>query len=643
MNDFDFLIVENEKKPTEAPPALVSEYVGNKRILPPGTPMPGPIDNSICPYTIEIMDNMSPYSPVIINDIMKGVQLGLTTAAENVIGYWMGGNPSEILYVTATDGLLEKWAGKRLEPLIDSLDIRDKIFAQVNNAKSRRTGDKMYSKQYVGGNLDMASAQSASGLRSDSKRVLILDEIDGAPEQLKTGEGNWIDVAMGRTNAWGARKKVMRFSTPTTFEDSAIRKCYEMGDRRVFKVPCPHCGTMDTLEFQHLRHEMKDGQLHKVWYECPHCSESIFNHHKSIMLRAGEWVPTAVASSKGHRSYHISSLYSPVGMLSWHELYQKYLDAKDTPDGMRSFTNLYLGLPYKEIGSRPKLENVIELRGEYREGEVPDGVLFLTMFVDVQRGSATDPANPPRLELEVLGHGSKFRTWSIAYKIFEGITTESAFDGAWEKMHQWAVDGGLIFRRADGREFPVSLVLIDSGDGPYIDIVYSFTSRWNNCYPSKGFSALQKRKDEKGDEAGPHVFKRYRRVKSERHGDVTFFEISTNHYKTRVYNELKITRRDVEPQKPGFCNFPRDRGEKYFLGLTSEEKRSDGSFHNGGRRNEPLDCRAGALCAADIYLDAKVSDFRAAAKMNGATDMDIQKITHSVVLEMMEKQTMRCV
>lgn len=641
MNDIDFLKEENSKRPTDPPPALVSGYVGNKRILPPGTPMPGPIDNSVTPYTIEIMDNMSPYCPVTITDIMKGVQLGLTTAAENVIGYWMGGNPSEILYVTATDGLLEKWASKRLEPLIDSLGIRDTIFAQVNTAKSRRTGDKMYSKQYIGGNLDMASAQSASGLRSDSKRVLILDEIDGAPEQLKTGEGDWIDVALGRTNAWGARKKVMRFSTPTTFEGSAIRKCYENGDRRVYKVPCPFCAVMDTLEFQNLRHEMEGGQLKSVWYECPHCSGKILNYHKTVMLNAGQWEPTAISNSKGHRSYHISSLYSPVGMLSWHELYQKYLDAKDRPSGMRSFTNLYLGLPYKELGSRPKLENVIELRGEYREGEIPDGVIFLTMGVDVQQGSANDPTNPPRLELEVLGHGNKFRTWSILYKVFTGVTTNGPFEGAWEDMHQWAVDGGLNFKRSDGRLFPVSLVFIDSGDGNYTDIVYQFASRWGNTYPIKGFNVLQKRKAEQGDTTGPHNFKRYRRVNSERHGDTTFFEISTNYYKTRVYNELKVTRRDIEPQKPGFCNFPRDRGENFFKMLVSEEKRSDGSFHNGGRRNEALDIRVYALCAGDVYLDVKVTDFRTAAKVNGASDMEIQKISHSVVLEMMEKQTRR--
>lgn len=641
MNDYEFLIAENDKKPVEPPPHLISEWVHGRRIMPPDTPFPGFWDNNRTPYGIEIADNMAPYSPVQCTSVMKGAQIGLTAWAENVIGYWMDPNPASVLYVSATDDLLEKWATKRLEPLIDSIGMRHKIFAQVDNAKSRRTGDKVLSKEFTGGSLNMASAQSASSLRSESKRVLVLDEVDGAPRLLKSGEGTWIDVAYARSNAFGNRKKILEFSTPTTHDESLIRERYEMGDRRKYHVPCPHCGVLDELHFKQLRHEMRDGQLYTVWYECPHCQEKIQNYHKTWMFDPANgacWEPTAIANSKTHRSYHISSMYSPVGMLSWMEMYQKYLDAKDNPMKMRSFVNLYLGLPYKELGSRPKLEKVIELRGDYSEKEVQQGVLYLTMGVDVQQGSANDPNNPPRLELEILGHGIGFRTWSLLYKVFPGEVTKSAFEGAWEDMHQWAVDGGLVLSSADGRKFPVSLVFIDSGDGPYVDIVYAFASRWGNTFPSKGFSALQKRKDEKGDEAGPHNFKRYRAAKTERSGDVIFYEISTNYYKTNTYNNLKIARQDLEPQKPGFCNFPRDRGEKYFKMLTAEEKRTDGSFHAGGRRNEALDCRVMALCAGDVFLDSKVTAMRVAAKAKGATDLELQKINHVFVLEAMRRQ-----
>lgn len=646
-SDLAFLRNENKKMPVTPPPRLISGWVQDHRVLPPNTPFPGFWDNAKTPYLIDIMDDLSPFSPVQVTSAMKGVQLGLTAAAENIMGYWMQAVPTEVLYVSATDDLLEKWSTKRLEPLIDSIGMRDKIHAQVDPGKAkstRRSGDKILSKEYVGGTLNMASAQSAAGLRSDSKRVLILDEVDGAPRMLKTGEGNWLDVSYGRTAAWGARSKILEFSTPTTFEESLIKERYEAGDRRKYNVLHPCCGVIGILEFKNLKHEMKDGQLHKVWYQCPHCDQPLYNHQKTMMmdpLNGAGWVPTATATTQGHRSYHISSLYSPVGMLSWYKLYENYLEAQKKGD-LRSFVNLYLGLPYKEKGSRPKVEKVMELRGEYMDGkDVPEGVLFCTMSVDVQQGSDRDPLNPPRLELEICGHGAQFRTWSLLYKVVPGDTTKGAFGGAWQTMHEWAVAGGMNMRRSDGMIFSPRLIFIDSADGTNADVVYSFCQRWQNTKPVKGANALKRRKNETGDEAGPSNFRRYRMAKTEKSGEVSFVELSTNYYKAQTYTNLGIPRRDIGPQAPGFCEFPMDRSEKYFMMLTAEERRTDGSFHAGGRRNEALDLRVYNLGACDVFLGQKVSEMRAAAKATGSSEADILKIDHTLVLELLTRQTAR--
>ena len=641
MTDIDFLIEENEKKPIEEPPRLISEYIDGLRIMPKGTPFPGPVDIYKAPYTIEIMDNMSPFSPIQEDSVMKGVQMCITWTAENIIGYWMKANPTEILYISATEGLLEIWSTKRLEPLIDSIGMRENIFAQAGHAKTRRTGDKIFSKEFVGGTLNMASAQSAGSLRSDSKRILIIDEMDGAPAQLRTGEGNYVDVAYGRTNAWGDRKKIIQFSTPTTFENSLIKIRYELGDQRKFFVPCPFCGKYQILEFKRLHPDTKAGILQNVYYQCEFCTDVFFNHHKSEFLKKGRWEPTTTSTAKFRVSRQIGSIYSPVGMLSWIQLYQKYLDTQDDPDAMRSFVNLYEGLPYQEVGSRPP-ENIIELRGAYNSRSIPDGVLYLVIGMDVQRGSKNDDTKPARLEMEVLGIGPGYRTWSIEYKVFLG-KTDDAFDGAWENLNEWAMEGGLNYERNDGMKFTPSLIFIDSGDGKYVDVVYRFCSRWTNTFPIKGFGELTKRKKEKkeiGDEAGPNNFKRYRAARTERSGDVTFYEISTNHYKSIIYNALKITRQPIEPQRPGFCNFPFDYTKKYFEGLRAAEKRTDGSFHSGARADEPLDCRVYALCAADVFLDKKVYELREAAKASGMkSEMQLSQFNHRLVIDQLVKNT----
>ena len=641
-SEFDFLRQENKLKPTARPPGTISGYVEGLRVLPPSTPFPGLWENSRSPYSVEIMDNMSPFSPVINTDVMKGAQLGLTAAAENVVAYWMDPNPAEVLYVSATEDLLLKWATKRLDPMIDSCGFRHKIHAQSDaSAKTRRSGDRTFSKEYVGGALDMASAQSASSLRSDSKRILVLDEVDGAPRQLRTGEGSWLDVAEGRTNAWGGRKKIMAFSTPTLYETSVIHERFLLGDQRNFMVPCPHCGKRQPLELgseetnHGLRPDKEAGRLVNVYYLCQFCHEAIFNYHKGGLLQGGEWEPTAETYTKARRSYYINSLYSPVGMMSWLELYDKYEKAQETPDGMRSFTNLYLGLPYRETGQRPKLENVIELKGAYASGMVPDKVLFLTIGADVQRGSEKDKDNPARIELEVLGHGMGYRTWSIAYLRFEGAVDDPA-GGAWALLQEWAESGGIVFKRKDGREIAPSLIFIDSGDGETTSTVYQFCSGWQATYPSKGFQALKQRKHEKGDEMTPNNFKRFRAQKIG--ADVTLYEISTNFYKNLLYKNLKTKREDHGAQRPGFCDFPVDYPEKYFKGLTIEEKRADGSFHTpSGARNEPTDCRVYAMCAGDVFLDARVADIRATMKQNGASPMQIAQVNSLTVLQALQR------
>ena len=169
------------------------------------------------------------------------------------------------------------------------------------------------------------------------------------------------------------------------------------------------------------------------------------------------------------------------------------------------------------------------------------------------------------------------------------------------------------------------------------DVVYSFTKTWINTFPIKGFGLLKKKKGEEGDTVTEHNFKRYKALKIDE--DTTLYNISTNHYKSHVYHNLKIPRNISDPQPPGFCDFPIDYSETYFKMLTAEEKRKDGSFHcPDHRRNEALDCRVYALCAADVYLNRKVMDVKEAAKAQGGTAADLDKITHRVVIDMMERE-----
>ena len=89
VNDIGYLRELLDALPSNPPMALISEYVASKRVLPPNTPFPGLWDNSKTPYLVELMDNMSPHSPVEYQASMKGAQLGFTAGIENTMAYHM--------------------------------------------------------------------------------------------------------------------------------------------------------------------------------------------------------------------------------------------------------------------------------------------------------------------------------------------------------------------------------------------------------------------------------------------------------------------------------------------------------------------------------------------------------------------------
>lgn len=634
----DFLKKQIDKFPTELPTQTIVEHANQNRVMPAGSPIPGPLDLDVTPYLKEILENMSPFSPIQVTSVMKAAQLGFTMAMECVVCYYMGYCPADQLFTSASDKSIEKWAGKRLEPAINSYGYRD-LIKTIEMSSSRRSGDKTYSKQYYGMQLDLVTQRSGAGLRSSDKRILLNDEVDGSPAELPGGEGYWMDVAYARTNAWADRRKVMNVSTPKRQDNSQILVAVNEGDEREFYVPCIGCGEMQPMIMENLQADTEAGIVTAAYYPCVKCGECWQNFHKDYFLIKGDWIPQKISSSKVIRSYLINSLYSPNGMLSWLEVAQKREKANDSPDPLKkaSFTNLYSGKPTKDEGSKPKIEVVIENRGDYPSFQVPNTVLFLTLAVDVQAGSNKlntkgKKINPARLEVEILGHGPGYRTSSICYMRFEG-KIDDAYSGAWEDLNQWAIQTGLNFKKQDGSEYIVQLSGVDSGDGNFTHVVYQFCERWNNCFPIKGRNKIDAKGIDKRSGAD-HVKFRASKV-----GEEVIYLVNTNHYKTRTYSTLKIKRGDSRIPPKAYQDFPKDYDLKYFKMLTAEQKLLDGNFYcPGGVRNEALDVRVYNLALGDIYLDQLVKQQREFAKKQGATKEQVSEFDTAFIINQLKEE-----
>lgn len=655
--DLAFLSHLNQQKPIHQPPKLISGYIHKKRIMPAGSPYPGLYDIYKGPYIIEMCDNMSPFSPVRYQALKKGVQVFGTTVAENVIAYNIGGRPAKVLYISATDALLQLFSTDKIDPLIDSCGLRHLISDQSEAFHTRKTGDKTKHKSYPGGLLSLTSAQSAPLMRATSYQFVLLDEIDGAPAQLKTGEGNFIAVAEGRIEAYGSRGKMFFLSTPTLYGDSLIDLQYEKGDKRFFMVPCPYCKKVQYLDQGDdksnygLKGDYAAGVLETGYYLCCHCHDAIFDHQKHFMLKNGHWEPSVTPKEKNFRSYWLPSFYSPPGMTSFTKMKQKHDEAEAIgDDGLRSYTNLYLGLSFEPTGERPDLKTVIDIRSSkttgYKSGTIPKDILFLTMSADVQKGKdkwkkySTEEINGivkryedkkqfekidaqhfPRLEVEVCGHGRDHRTASIIYKKFYGQLSDHT-SGAWKKFTEWRNQDleGLKFYREDGFEFAVQVLFIDSGWKPnekFINVVYNYCQGQQNTYPIKGAGKYRTDKQEQYDitTSSESDIKRFKRSET---SENRLIIIQGVYYKEWIYKNFQNNDPKADRQPPNTHITPSDYPDSYFDGLRAEKQKADtGDFYNPQKKaNEPLDLLVYNKCARDLHMQNLVIRLQAIAIQN---------------------------
>lgn len=532
----------------------------------------------------EILYELSPKSPTEIIALMKAAQIAGSTAAENRILFEIAEDPGPLLYVTATDDLAREWGEKRLEPLIELAGLRHKIKATTGKHGKRATGNRTKSKTYAGGGMIFATSYNKTGtLRMQSFRTVIMDEIDGAKHTVNN-EGDPRKIAEARTSAYSGRKKILILSTPLIDRTSKIKKAYKDGDQRKYFIPCPFCGHMQKLELRHLKYEVDKYNIIKensVYYECQNkdCDGKILNGHKLEMLKKGEWRPENLHAKKNYKSYHISALYAPVGMVTWFDLCQEFIDAQENPEELQNFVNLRLGETYDDEGgsTAPEWNEVLALRDNYKRASIPEGVLCVTMACDVQKD---------RIEAEICGHGESGRTWSIDYLEFPG-STEEAHSGAFKRLRNAILE----------KKFPVmpSIIVIDAGYNT--SIVNEFCRNSNSIFPLMGEKYIKNK-----------MF--VEKVLPE-FGNQRFFRICTDKYKANLYSRLKL-RKDLEGNYPKFYQaFPWDYPDKYFKMLVAEKRISiikNGQIvsykwikKNQGAKNESLDCRIYNYAAIDIF------------------------------------------
>jgi phage terminase large subunit GpA-like protein len=572
-----------------------SEWAEKKRYLPPSvTNLPGYYRFDVSPYLREIVDCLSIDSPVREISVQKGAQVCATVGIlENAIGYFIDVVKSAPCMLVTADAELAKLRMESyitpmlqfsgLEPLIRSTD-------EKNTRKTGKTDRKI--EWYGGGFLVPLGAQNANKLRSISIQMLLRDEIDGWPDKVGK-DGDPIQLSAARTSAFEDSCKVVDLSTPLIKGQSKIAKRYALGDQRKYFVPCLKCGFQQELRW---RVEDKDtGEVTGiVWqtdektgalipgsvrYLCCNCGHAHVNEDKTRMLapeNGAQWRPTAVATKPAHRSYHISALYSPVGMQTWDACVQLWLEAWDTVRShprdipkLQVFYNNVLGEPFEMRGEQVRFDVVsAHRRHEYRSGEIPNlwtsqycggPVLLLTCAVDVHKDN---------LATAVFGWCRGSRALLVEYHRFRGDTEHLDNPETWGQLRDLIEERTFI--ADDGKRYQIQLTLIDSGYRS--DDVYRFAADYSaGVLPVKGREAPPK-------SALIREFSPYRTPMG-----TDAYGITVDIYKDRWSAALKRYWDGQGSQPEPFFNAPIDLKDAELKELTVEVKRERIDARTGQR------------------------------------------------------------
>jgi phage terminase large subunit GpA-like protein len=423
------------------PRLTVSEWAERYRMLSTKeSAEPGRWRNARTPYLREIMDCLSPASPVERVVLMKGAQVGGTELGLNWVGYAIHHAPGPMMIVWPTTEMAQRNSKHRIDPLIEESPVLQDIIAPP---RSRDSGNTVLMKEFRGGVLVMTGANSAVGLRSMPVRYLFLDEVDAYPLDVD-GEGDAIHLAEARTRTF-ARRKILLVSTPTIAGASIIEREYEASDQRRYFVPCPHCGHRQWLRFERLRWER--GQPETAAYLCESCEAAIAEHHKSRMLELGEWMAQGIGTSAG---FHLSSLYSP--WRKWREIAASWEKAAMSESRsvatIKAFKNSELGEAWVEEGEAPDWQRLLERREDYSLGSVPEGGLLLTAGADVQKD---------RIEVSIWAFGRGKESWLVEHRVLMGDT---ARDAVWKHLGELVAE---TWTHASGARLPLARLALDTG------------------------------------------------------------------------------------------------------------------------------------------------------------------------------------
>lgn len=589
----------------ERPPRLtVSKWADEHRFIAQGTsPEPGRWNTDRAPWTREPMDAVN--DPDVDTLVLEwSSQVAKTEVLINVAGYYIAQDPSPQLFVLPDLGLADSFSRSRFTPTVEASPA---LLERIGRSRSRDSGVTILEKGYPGGDIVFAGANSPASLASRPRRIVAFDEIDKYKAAIGN-DGDPIKQGFQRTQNFWNRKKLLA-STPTLEGASAIDDWFKRSDQRYYEVPCPKCGSTQSLEWEQVKWER--GKPETARYHCGHsdpetgelCDAVWDQRELYLAVRKGFW--RARQPFNGIAGFHIWAIYSP--WVTMEDLAKEWEDSEGKPGEEQTFVNLKLGRcynPTKKSRTTPKelfdrKEDFGPVDGGYT---VPDGVLLVTVGVDVQSD---------RFEAQYIGWGVDETKWVLDYVVhYDDPTDRQSF----VRMEAAALQ--RVFKHPRGGDLLIEAVAIDAGylQQDVIEFVREARAAWKPYYATKG-------KDGPGR---PVIIESKEKFKR----DAKLHIVGVDDGKTQTYANL-AARPDEQGNGAYRVHFAKHLEMSYFEQLVSERVKIEYIAGRAvrkwvlpsGKRNEALDTFVLAM-AARFALPGIDYHARAQARAGEAKKVD---------------------
>lgn len=460
------------------------DWLPKNVVMPKGTETAGmPFSLSAFPHVDGVLTAFD--DPKVRQIVLQWAsRLGKTTTCLSLMAKVAGTNPRNMMFAGPTKDAAGRVIGSRLYPILGSAEgVRQQLLPEARRSKLHV---KLESCQifvgWSGSETSLADVGAFFGHASE------IDKWDDSASK----EGDSLKLFVNRFKGFPDHKVIFE-STPTVKGRSRIEKKMQEANQHRRYVPCPHCGEFQILvkgdesspggfrwDRDSKGNSDADIALQTAYYECEHCQGKIENHHRTVMLRAGVWVPsgcTITPDGKIHGTAHKqgSDVVGFGPLASWYALTETWgnfarlwIHAQKKPRDLQDVVNSYMGETWEAKKSKSTPEKVGErLAGNADRGLVPNGVRFLTCTIDRQA------ADGGFVKWVILGHGDEQRAWLIDYGFGESLAT------IWD----------AVFRRQYPRLSnmpPVTPILAAADSGWDTKNTYDFCNTHKQIFACKG-------------------------------------------------------------------------------------------------------------------------------------------------------------